>query len=175
VTMDTCKWLYAYWLAADAQMTARPPAAPSATTTPPSPTAAVVKKGVVNEVKQRVACEAGVGGVVGNSSRAALTSTRALLANSNIAENLGQLAMLLTDKTGTLTQNRMVFAGCCCGGRVFAQPEEEAVECQPVECQAQTRRQHGPGRHGSSSSPPVLGSLDALRQVVARLQHMPLF
>ena len=170
VTMDTCKWLYAYWLAADAQMTARPPAAPSATTTPPSPTAAVVKKGVVNEVKQRVACEAGVGGVVGNSSRAALTSTRALLANSNIAENLGQLAMLLTDKTGTLTQNRMVFAGCCCGGRVFAQAEEEAVECQ-----AQTRRQHGPGRDGSFSSAAVLESLDALRQVVARLQHVLLF
>jgi hypothetical protein len=60
-----------------------------------------------------------------------------------------------------------VFAGCSCGGRVFAQAEEN-----PVERQAQTRRQHGSGRDGSCSSAGVVGSLDALRQVVARLRDM---
>eukprot|EP00906_Rhabdomonas_costata_P025469 RCo036409 len=41
----------------------------------------------------------------------------AVAANTAIAEDLGQIEHILTDKTGTLTQNEMRFQGCAVGGR----------------------------------------------------------
>jgi P-type E1-E2 ATPase len=40
----------------------------------------------------------------------------AVVRNSDIVENLGQLAVLLTDKTGTLTENVMVLKACSIAG-----------------------------------------------------------
>lgn len=38
--------------------------------------------------------------------------------NTGIAEDLGQIEYVLTDKTGTLTNNVMTFKECVIGGRV---------------------------------------------------------
>ena len=41
----------------------------------------------------------------------------------NINEDLGQIKFVFSDKTGTLTENKMVFKKCSIGGRNF--PHEE--------------------------------------------------
>lgn len=42
-----------------------------------------------------------------------------LSSSTSISEDLGQVEYVLTDKTGTLTENRMEFKKCIFGGQVF--------------------------------------------------------
>lgn len=45
--------------------------------------------------------------------------------NSDVAENLGQVGILLTDKTGTLTENVMALKACSIAGRIYGDPSSE--------------------------------------------------
>ena len=50
----------------------------------------------------------------------------ATLRNSDIAENLGQVGILLSDKTGTLTENLMALKACSINGRMYGEPTAES-------------------------------------------------
>ena len=47
------------------------------------------------------------------------TDTPALARNSNLNEELGQVRYIFSDKTGTLTENIMIFKKCSVGGKIY--------------------------------------------------------
>ena len=44
--------------------------------------------------------------------------------NSDLIEELGQVEFVFSDKTGTLTQNKMVFKKCFVGGQKVGEPAD---------------------------------------------------
>ncbi|KAG6335478.1 hypothetical protein ID866_3606 [Astraeus odoratus] len=55
------------------------------------------------------------------------TGQPALARSYNLSDDLGQIEYIVSDKTGTLTQNSMVFRECSIGGVVYSgDPEDEA-------------------------------------------------
>lgn len=45
----------------------------------------------------------------------------ALCRNSDLIEEMGQVEFVFSDKTGTLTQNKMEFKKCSVGGKIYGE------------------------------------------------------
>lgn len=52
------------------------------------------------------------------------TNRRTIARSWNLADDLGQIDYIFSDKTGTLTQNLMIFRECSIGGTIFRGPDD---------------------------------------------------
>uniref|UniRef100_A0A0D9ZXL1 P-type ATPase N-terminal domain-containing protein n=1 Tax=Oryza glumipatula TaxID=40148 RepID=A0A0D9ZXL1_9ORYZ len=60
------------------------------------------------------------------------TCTPAHSANTAISEDLGQVEYILSDRTGTLTENRMIFRRCCMSDTLYGENNGDALKGYPL-------------------------------------------
>ncbi|CAE7183194.1 unnamed protein product, partial [Rhizoctonia solani] len=127
----------------------------------------------------------------------AKNDTPTLARSWNLSDDLGQIEYVFSDKTGTLTQNNMVFRQCSVGGMIYKgeelpeQPEPEAEENsavkrspssettaveEDVEAQPKVRGSHesSPGSSASTSAPQVTEQPNAPPQAITRFVNTQL-
>lgn len=63
-----------------------------------------------------------------------------LCRNSDLIEELGQIDFVFSDKTGTLTQNKMVFKKCSIGAAAVAYGDAEVNDNPEGMCRESIRR-----------------------------------
>jgi magnesium-transporting ATPase (P-type) len=73
------------------------------------------------------------GALVGRDAKMydADTEKYALSRTSDLIEELGQVDFVFSDKTGTLTQNKMMFRKCSVNGVIYGEGEGEALRMLP--------------------------------------------
>uniref|UniRef100_A0A0E0AZL1 P-type ATPase N-terminal domain-containing protein n=1 Tax=Oryza glumipatula TaxID=40148 RepID=A0A0E0AZL1_9ORYZ len=60
------------------------------------------------------------------------TCTPAHSANTAISEDLGQVEYVLSDRTGTLTENIMIFRRCCMSDTLYGENNGDALKVVPI-------------------------------------------
>jgi len=61
------------------------------------------------------------------------TDTIALAKTGDLNEDLGQIEYILSDKTGTLTENKMEFRMCSIYNKVYGRMRENQEPCELIE------------------------------------------
>uniref|UniRef100_A0A4W4EH90 Phospholipid-transporting ATPase n=1 Tax=Electrophorus electricus TaxID=8005 RepID=A0A4W4EH90_ELEEL len=89
---------------------------------------------------------------------------------STIPEELGRLVYLLTDKTGTLTQNEMVFKRLHLGTVSYGTDTMDEVQSHIVQSHAQVR-QHGTGASATPSHTATPSAPKVRKSVVSRVHE----
>ncbi|EJU00708.1 phospholipid-translocating P-type ATPase [Dacryopinax primogenitus] len=64
------------------------------------------------------------------------TDTATLARSWNLSDDLGQIQYVMSDKTGTLTQNKMVFRQCSIGGKMYKGEPDETDEDRRAKAKA---------------------------------------
>ncbi|THH28398.1 hypothetical protein EUX98_g5794 [Antrodiella citrinella] len=94
----------------------------------------------------------------------AKTDQPTLARSWNLSDDLGQIEYIFSDKTGTLTQNAMVFRECSIGGKAYRgdpppDEDEEITKIEEVDISVEhlTKDKDSPGPDSASSSRPSSG------------------